>query len=58
MQHNQEEEKLKELMTMKLKRLGQVAICLQDIDKAASFYQNLGMSLAWKDRDWAYHQSR
>ncbi|MGK7904127.1 MAG: VOC family protein [Hormoscilla sp.] len=39
---------------MKLKRLGHVAICVQDIDKAAEFYQNIGMSLAWKDSDWAY----
>lgn len=39
---------------MKLKRLGHVAICVKDIDKAAEFYQNLGMELAWKDADWAY----
>jgi len=39
---------------MKLKRLGHVAICVEDIDKAAQFYQNLGMELAWKDADWAY----
>ncbi|NEP46096.1 MAG: VOC family protein [Okeania sp. SIO2H7] len=39
---------------MKLKRLGHVAICVKDIDKAAEFYQNLGMELAWKDTDWAY----
>ena len=41
-------------MSGKLKRLGHVAICVQDIDKAAEFYQNLGMELAWKDSDWAY----
>lgn len=39
---------------MKLKRLGHVAICVQDLDKAAEFYQNLGMELVWKDPDWAY----
>jgi len=39
---------------MKLKRLGHVAISVQDIDKAATFYRNLGMELVWKDSDWAY----
>lgn len=39
---------------MHLKRLGHVAICVKDIDRAAEFYQNLGMELAWKDADWAY----
>lgn len=39
---------------MKVKRLGHVAICVKDIDQAAQFYQNLGMDLAWKDKDWAY----
>ncbi|MGF1494850.1 MAG: VOC family protein [Microcoleaceae cyanobacterium] len=39
---------------MKLKRLGHVAICVQDIDQAARFYKNLGMKLVWKDTDWAY----
>lgn len=39
---------------MKLKRLGHVAICVKNIDRAAEFYQNLGMNLVWKDADWAY----
>lgn len=39
---------------MQLKRLGHVAICVDDIEKAAAFYQNLGMELAWQDKDWAY----
>ena len=39
---------------VKVKRLGHIAICVQDIEKAAQFYQNLGMELAWKDSDWAY----
>jgi catechol 2,3-dioxygenase-like lactoylglutathione lyase family enzyme len=39
---------------MKLKRLGHVAICVQEIDRAAEFYQNLGMDLVWQDKDWAY----
>ncbi len=39
---------------MKLKRLGHVAICVQDVNKAAEFYQNLGMELVWQDADWAY----
>lgn len=39
---------------MKLKRLGHVAVCVQDIEKSAEFYRNLGMELVWKDPDWAY----
>ena len=39
---------------MKLKRLGHVAIAVQDIPKAIEFYQNLGLELAWQDKDWAY----
>lgn len=37
-----------------LKRLGHVAICVQDIPKSIAFYQNLGMELTWQDQDWAY----
>jgi catechol 2,3-dioxygenase-like lactoylglutathione lyase family enzyme len=39
---------------MQLKRLGHVAICVQDIDSAAQFYAGMGMELVWKDADWAY----
>ena len=39
---------------MNLNRLGHVAICVNDIDSSAAFYQNLGMDLVWKDTDWAY----
>ncbi len=39
---------------MELKRLGHVAICVNDIAAAAEFYQNLGMRLVWQDSDWAY----
>ncbi|MEM8612316.1 MAG: VOC family protein [Cyanobacteria bacterium P01_H01_bin.105] len=39
---------------MELKRLGHVAICVNDIAVAAKFYQNLGMNLIWQDNDWAY----
>lgn len=41
-------------VAMQLKRLGHVAICVQDIPKAVQFYQTLGMELAWQDKDWAY----
>lgn len=41
-------------MQMKLKRIGHVAICVQDLDRAVDFYQNLGMKVVWKDPDWAY----
>lgn len=43
---------------MHLKQLGHVAICVQDINKAVQFYQNLGRELAWQDKDWAYSKVR
>jgi catechol 2,3-dioxygenase-like lactoylglutathione lyase family enzyme len=39
---------------MELKRIGHVAIAVDDLDRSAQFYQNLGMELVWKDPDWAY----
>ncbi|CAN5786455.1 VOC family protein [soil metagenome] len=39
---------------MQMKRLGHVAVCVEDVAKAASFYQNLGMKIVWQDSDWAY----
>ncbi|MBE9099869.1 VOC family protein [Vacuolonema iberomarrocanum] len=39
---------------MKLKRIGHVAICVEDVKRAAEFYKNLGMDLVWQDPDWAY----
>lgn len=37
-----------------MKRLGHVAVCVEDVAKAAEFYKNLGMKLVWQDSDWAY----
>jgi catechol 2,3-dioxygenase-like lactoylglutathione lyase family enzyme len=39
---------------MQMKRLGHVAVCVEDVAKAAEFYQSLGMRLVWQDSDWAY----
>lgn len=39
---------------MQVKRLGHVAIKVENIERAAAFYQDLGLELAWKDADWAY----
>ncbi len=39
---------------MQMKRLGHVAVCVEDVAKAVDFYQNLGMKLVWQDSDWAY----
>lgn len=41
-------------MTIQLKRLGHVAICVQNIAQSAAFYQSLGLTLVWQDQDWAY----
>ena len=39
---------------MQMKRLGHVAVCVEDVAKAAEFYKSLGMKLVWQDTDWAY----
>tara|TARA_Y100001968_G_scaffold88714_1_gene79781 strand:+ start:598 stop:1002 length:405 start_codon:yes stop_codon:yes gene_type:complete len=35
-------------------RLGHIAIRVKDVDRAKSFYLNLGMKLVWDDADWCY----
>ena len=40
--------------SMKVERLGHIAIRVQDVDRAKSFYLNLGMRLVWDDDDWCY----
>ena len=35
-------------------RLGHVAVRVDDVDRAKSFYLNLGMKLVWDDPDWCY----
>ncbi len=37
-----------------VQRLGHIAIRVQDIDRAKSFYINLGMKLVWDANDWCY----
>ncbi len=37
-----------------VKRLGHVAIRVQDVDRAKAFYMNLGMKLLWDDPEWCY----
>jgi catechol 2,3-dioxygenase-like lactoylglutathione lyase family enzyme len=39
---------------MKLKRIGHIAIRVTDLERAVHFYHNLGMTVVWKDPDWAY----
>ncbi len=40
--------------SINVQRLGHVAICVQDVDRAKQFYLNLGMKLTWDDPDWCY----
>ncbi|BEV36133.1 VOC family protein [Synechococcus sp. M16CYN] len=35
-------------------RLGHVAIRVEDVERAVTFYQGLGMRLVWKADDWCY----
>ena len=37
-----------------VQRLGHVAIRVQDLSRAISFYCDLGMRLVWEADDWCY----
>ena len=37
-----------------VQRLGHIAIRVQDVERAKSFYISLGMKLIWDDPDWCY----
>ena len=37
-----------------VKRLGHIALRVKNLDRAKSFYINLGMTLIWDDNDWCY----
>ncbi len=39
---------------MQLKRLGHVAIRVENVARAVAFYGQLGLEPAWQDEDWAY----
>ena len=37
-----------------VKRIGHIALRVEDLERAKSFYLKLGMSLIWDDKDWCY----
>ena len=37
-----------------VRRIGHIALRVQDINRAKSFYLSLGMRLIWEDKDWCY----
>ena len=39
---------------VKVKKLGHIAIRVKDVQRAKSFYKDLGMNLVWEDDDWCY----
>ena len=39
---------------LNVRRLGHVAIRVQDVDRAKTFYLSLGMKLIWDAPDWCY----
>tara|TARA_Y100001968_G_C19450778_1_gene768430 strand:- start:3201 stop:3617 length:417 start_codon:yes stop_codon:yes gene_type:complete len=39
---------------IQVQRLGHIAIRVNDVDRAKSFYLGLGMKLIWDDPDWCY----
>ena len=37
-----------------VQRIGHIALRVQNLERAKSFYLSLGMSLIWDDKDWCY----
>ena len=37
-----------------VQRIGHIALRVENLDRAKSFYSNLGMQLIWDDKDWCY----
>ena len=37
-----------------VKRIGHIALRVENLERAKSFYMKLGMSLIWDDKDWSY----
>ena len=37
-----------------VQRIGHIALRVEDLGRAKSFYLNLGMQLIWDDNDWCY----
>ena len=37
-----------------VQRIGHIALRVENLDRAKSFYLNLGMQLIWDDKDWCY----
>ena len=35
-------------------RIGHIALRVENLERAKSFYINLGMHLVWDDKDWSY----
>jgi len=37
-----------------VQRIGHIALRVENLDRAKSFYLSLGMTLIWDDKDWVY----
>ena len=37
-----------------VKRIGHIALRVENLERAKSFYLKLGMKLIWDDKDWCY----
>ena len=37
-----------------VQRIGHIALRVENLERAKSFYLSLGMSLIWDDKDWSY----
>ncbi len=37
-----------------VQRIGHIALRVENLERAKSFYLSLGMSLIWDDKDWCY----
>ena len=47
---------LKRGSKMTIGKLGHVAICVKDMDRAVAYYMSLGFNCEWESDDWSYFE--
>ena len=40
--------------SQRVNRIGHIALRVENLERAKSFYIKLGMNLVWDDKDWSY----
>ena len=41
-------------LSQEVNRIGHIALRVENLERAKSFYIKLGMNLVWDDKDWSY----